>query len=133
MAQRGEAGRFSARLTEDGSLKVAADGRVVFASEQDGRNHLYSIAASGGVATLLTPGDFDVEDVTLSADKAWVIYSSNQDDVDRRHLWRVAVAGGTPQQALTRRRNHGVVSRSNRRRQKHSLPGLHGNIARHAI
>jgi dipeptidyl aminopeptidase/acylaminoacyl peptidase len=87
-------------LTEDGSLNFAADGRVVFASEQDGRNHLYSIAA-GGAATLLTPGDFDVEDVTLSADKAWVIYSSNQDDVDRRHLWRVAVAGGMPQQALT--------------------------------
>jgi len=88
-------------LTEDGSLNFAADGRVVFASEQDGRNHLYSIAASGGAATLLTPGDFDVEDVTLSADKAWVIYSSNQGDVDRRHLWRVAVAGGAPQQALT--------------------------------
>ena len=89
-------------LTEDGSLNAAADGRVVFASEQDGRNHLYSIPATGGTATLLTPGNFDVEDVTLSADKAWVIYSSNQDDVDRRHLWRVAVAGGTPQQALTR-------------------------------
>jgi len=88
-------------LTEDVSLNFAADGRVVFASEQDGRNHLYSISVSGGAATLLTPGDFDVEDVTLSADKAWVIYSSNQDDVDRRHLWRVAVAGGAPQQALT--------------------------------
>jgi len=88
-------------LTEDASLKFAADGRVVFASEQDGRNHLYSISTAGGDATPLTPGDFDVEDVTLSADKAWVIYSSNQDDVDRRHLWRVPVSGGTPQQALT--------------------------------
>ncbi|MGB6405510.1 MAG: prolyl oligopeptidase family serine peptidase [Candidatus Sulfotelmatobacter sp.] len=88
-------------LTEDGSLNVAAEGRVVFASEQDGRNHLYSISAAGGAATLLTPGDFDVEDVTLSADKAWILYSSNQDDVDRRHLWRVAIRGGTPQQALT--------------------------------
>ena len=87
--------------TEDGALNVTADGRVVFASEQDGRTHLYSIPAGEGTATLLTPGDFDVEDVTLSADKAWLIYSSNQDDVDRRHLWRVAVAGGTPPQALT--------------------------------
>jgi len=89
-------------LTEDGSLNVAADGRVVFASEQDGHNHLYSIPAGGSTATLLTPGDFDVEDITLSADRAWVIYSSNQEDVDRRHLWRVAVAGGGAQQALTR-------------------------------
>ena len=89
------------RLTEDVSFNIAADGRVVFASEQDGRNHLYSIASTGGTATLLTPGDFDVEDVTLSADKASVLYSSNQDDVDRRHLWRVSVAGGAPQLALT--------------------------------
>jgi dipeptidyl aminopeptidase/acylaminoacyl peptidase len=89
------------RLSEDTSLHVAANGRIVFASEQDGWNHLYSIAASGGSPTLLTPGDFDVEDVSLSADKASVIYSSNQDDIDRRHLWRVAVAGGTLPQALT--------------------------------
>jgi dipeptidyl aminopeptidase/acylaminoacyl peptidase len=98
-------------LTEDRSLHFAADGRVVFASEQDGRNHLYSIAATGGAVTLLTPGDFDVEDVTLgnfnvedathSADKTWVIYSSNQDDVDRRHIWAVAVSGGAPQHALS--------------------------------
>ena len=88
-------------LTEDISLNVAADGRVVFASEKDGWNHLYSIASTGGEPTLLTPGDFDVEDVILSADKAWVIYSSNQDDVDRRHLWRAPVIGGKSPEALT--------------------------------
>ena len=88
-------------LSEDVSLKMAADGRVIFSSERDGRNHLYSMALSGGAPTLLTPGDFDVEDVTLSADNAWVIYSSNQDDVDRRHLWRVPAKGGRPE-ALTR-------------------------------
>lgn len=89
-------------LTEDQSLNFAADGRILFASEQDGRNHLYSIAATGGPATLLTPGDFDVEDVALSADKRTIIYSSNQDDVDRRHIWQVAVARGASQQALTK-------------------------------
>ena len=88
-------------LTEDASFKFAVDGHIVFSSEQDGRNHLYSMAANDRSATLLTPGDFDVEDVTLTADKTSIIYSSNQDDVDRRHLWRVAVSGGTPQQALT--------------------------------
>jgi len=87
-------------LYEDASLQYAADGRVVFSSEQDGRNHLYSISTAGGSAVLLTPGDFDVEDVTLSKDKKSILYSSNQEDVDRRHLWRVAIIGGTPQ-ALT--------------------------------
>ena len=89
------------RLTESGTLDFAAGGRIIFLSEQDGHNHLYSIAVSGGSPALLTPGDFDVEDVTLSVDKASLVYSSNQDDVDRRHLWRVSVAGGAPQQALT--------------------------------
>jgi dipeptidyl aminopeptidase/acylaminoacyl peptidase len=89
------------RLSEDASLNVTIDGRVIFSSEQDGRNHLYSIAASGGPSILLTPGDFDVEDVALSADKNWVIYSSNQGDADRRHLWRVSISGGARPQALT--------------------------------
>src|SRR5215475_8462008 len=87
-------------LTEDASLNFAGNGRVLFASEQDGRNHLYSIS-DGSSAVLLTPGDFDVEDVTLSADRQSIIYSSNQNDADRRHLWRVPVAGGASPEALT--------------------------------
>src|SRR6266516_1269505 len=88
--------------TEDVSLKYADNGRVVFSSEQDGRNHLYSINTNGGPPALLTHGDFDVEDVALTADKQWIIYSSYQDDVDRRHLWRVPVDASSEQQALTR-------------------------------
>ena len=82
------------------SLKFAAGGRIIFDSEQDGRNHLYSIPTTGGQPVLLTSGDFDVEDVELTPDKTAVLYSSNQNDVDRRHIWRVQVSGGTPQ-ALT--------------------------------
>jgi len=83
-------------ITADVSFQFAAKNRIVFSSEQDGWNHLYSVATTGGPATLLTPGKFETEDVTLSTDKTSVIYSSNQDDVDRRHLWRVPVEGGTP-------------------------------------
>jgi len=89
-------------LTEDASFQFAAANRITFSSEQDGWNHLYSIATAGGRAELLTPGKFETEDVALSSDKTAVIYSSNQavsdaQDVDRRHLWRVSVQGGTPQ------------------------------------
>jgi dipeptidyl aminopeptidase/acylaminoacyl peptidase len=76
-------------------------GRITFVSEKDGRNHLYSIAVTGGAPQLLTPGNFDVEDVALSADKRSVLYTSNQDDIDRRHIWRVGATGGKPE-ALTR-------------------------------
>jgi dipeptidyl aminopeptidase/acylaminoacyl peptidase len=86
--------------TADKSFYFADNDRLVFASEKDGWNHLYSIAASGGTATLLTPGKFEVEDVTLATDHRSVIFSSNQDDIDRRHIWRVEIQGGKPQ-ALT--------------------------------
>jgi len=94
------------QLTEDASFHFAARNRIVFSSEQDGWNHLYSISTAGGKPTLLTPGEFETEDVALSADKTSVIFSSNQivrdtNDVDRRHLWRVSVESGPPQ-AITR-------------------------------
>ena len=82
------------------SLKFTDNGRIIFASEKEGRNHLYSIDADGGAAQLLTPGDFDVEEVTLSGDRKSILYTSNQNDVDRRHIWRVSATGGDPQ-ALT--------------------------------
>jgi len=82
------------------SLKFTDAGRIIFASEKDGRNHLYSIAATGGTPQLLTPGDFDVEDVAVSADKRSILYTSNQNDIDRRHIWRVSATGGEPK-ALT--------------------------------
>ena len=88
------------RLTESDSFHFVAGNRIVFASEKDGRNHLYSISADGGEVKLLTPGDFDVKDVTLSPDGKTILESSNQNDVDRRHIWKVGVDGGTPQ-ALT--------------------------------
>jgi dipeptidyl aminopeptidase/acylaminoacyl peptidase len=102
-----------------GSLFFAAGDRIVFASEQNegGRNHLYSLPAGGGPAAtspaatpaeplLLTPGDYDVEDVELGADGASLLYSANEHgadpaDEDRRHLWRVSVGGGAPPQALS--------------------------------
>jgi dipeptidyl aminopeptidase/acylaminoacyl peptidase len=71
------------------SLKFMAEGQVVFCSEQDGRNHLYLMPILGGTPILLTPGDFDVEDVVLGPDKTALFLSSNQDDVERRHLWTI--------------------------------------------
>jgi dipeptidyl aminopeptidase/acylaminoacyl peptidase len=75
-----------------------ADGdRIVFPWEKDGWTHLFTVPAAGGTAPrLLTPGAFEVEDVRLSSDGNTVFYSSNQDDIERRHVWSVAVAGGKP-------------------------------------
>jgi dipeptidyl aminopeptidase/acylaminoacyl peptidase len=98
--QSGDRSRDSLPHFARQSLHFAAGNHVVFDSEQDGWNHLYSIATTGGTPVLLTPGEFDVEDVSLSADRKQVLFS-NQGDIDRRHLWRVSVWSGEPQSVLT--------------------------------
>lgn len=89
------------RLSGPMVLQWAANRRVVFTSEQDGWNHFYSLPSSGGSPTMLTPGAFEVEQARLSPDRKFIVYSSNQGDIDRRQLWVVSVEGGPPQQ-LTR-------------------------------
>jgi dipeptidyl aminopeptidase/acylaminoacyl peptidase len=95
---RADSGRGSAfrGVVADQQLFWGAGDRLVFPWERDGWTHLYAVPAAGGRTTLLTPGGFEVEYVSLSADRADILYNSNQDDIDRRHVWRVAVAGGAP-------------------------------------
>ena len=53
---------------------------------------------------LLTTTDGLIEDqtsVAISADQKTFYYSTNAGDIDRRHIWAVPVAGGTPQQLTT--------------------------------
>ncbi|HXN64315.1 MAG TPA: prolyl oligopeptidase family serine peptidase [Candidatus Acidoferrales bacterium] len=85
------------QLTEQASFNFSADGHIIFSSEQDGWNHLYSMPVAGGQPTLLTPGEFEVENAAMSIDGRSVVFSSNQDDIDRRHIWRVSAAGGKPE------------------------------------
>lgn len=70
------------------------DGRIAFDWEQDGWRHLYSVDANGGHPRLLTPGPFEVETVAQSLDGQSLVYTSNQDDMDRRHIWSVTINGG---------------------------------------
>jgi dipeptidyl aminopeptidase/acylaminoacyl peptidase len=92
------------------SLKFAADGRIVFCSEQDGYNHLYVVSTNGGPAKLLTPhwadaAEYEVEDVELTPDKKDVLYTSNRDDVERRHIERAGgLQGFDPNTKLSRHR-----------------------------
>ena len=95
---RADAGRGSVfrEIVADSQLAWADGDRIVFPWEKDGWTHLYAVPAVGGAPTLLTPGAFEVEDVRLSSDGRTVFYGSNQDDIERRHVWSVAVGGGRP-------------------------------------
>jgi len=83
-------------MVADRQVFWAAGDRLVFPWERDGWQHVYSVAVEGGKASLLTPGEFEVEDVGFSQDRKEIVFSSNQDDMDRRHIWRVSAAQGPP-------------------------------------
>jgi dipeptidyl aminopeptidase/acylaminoacyl peptidase len=90
---------YMAGDTGGGVSNWAAGGRIIFASEQDGWQHLYALFADGsGAPKLLTPGNCEVEQWSLSADRKTVFFNSNCDDIDRRHLWSVSASGDVPQQ-----------------------------------
>ena len=90
------AGSAAHDMVADNQLFWGTDERIVFAWERDGWLHLYSVGEDGGAATLLTPGEFEIERAALSPDGASVVYSSNQGDIDRRHVWRVPVGEAKP-------------------------------------
>jgi dipeptidyl aminopeptidase/acylaminoacyl peptidase len=83
-------------------LRWAADDYLVFMSYRDGFPHLYSLQhpGAGSRPTLLTPGAFMVEQVTMTPDRRALVYNANTgsdpNDIDRRHLFKVPVAGGAP-------------------------------------
>ena len=100
---RAEAGVGSAfwGISASNQLLWGAGDRIVFPWEHTGWVLLYSVPAGGGQATLLTPGEFEVEQVTLGPDRRHIYYNSNQEDIDRRHLWRVAVDGSRSPERIT--------------------------------
>ncbi len=99
-AEPGPGSVFQGVVAEN-QLFWTPDGRIVFPWERTGWVHLYSVPVAGGPAIELTPGDFEVEHVTLAPNGREVLYSSNQGDIDRRHLWRVGSAGGAPAPVTT--------------------------------
>jgi len=94
-ARPGVGSRFWGGVNMPNQLLWGAGDHLVFPWEGSGWLNLYSVPAAGGEVTALATGAFEVADALLSPDRRHVIFSSNQDDIDRRHLWRVPVAGGT--------------------------------------
>jgi dipeptidyl aminopeptidase/acylaminoacyl peptidase len=93
-----EAGRGSAfhEVVAENQLLWGARGQIVFPWERDGWAHLYAVSVNGGTAKPLTPGNFEVENVAMSANREVIVFSSNQDDIDRRHVWRVSPSEDHP-------------------------------------
>ncbi len=78
--------------------------RIIFDAEPEEWIRYYSVAVSGnnaGASVVLTPGEGMVENAALSGDGATLYYATNAADRDRRHIWKVAAAGGEAVQITT--------------------------------
>jgi dipeptidyl aminopeptidase/acylaminoacyl peptidase len=87
---------------------VFADGHVVFplAAANDEWERYYSISVSGANAkpVMLTTTNGMIENATSAAfskDGKTLFYCTNAEDIERRHIWAVDVAGGTPRRVTT--------------------------------
>ncbi|MBM4186578.1 MAG: S9 family peptidase [Gemmatimonadetes bacterium] len=84
-------------------LSWTASDRLVFPWERDGWQHLYAITPAGGEPKLLTPGEGEVEYLTLSADRRSVLYNANIGDIDRRDIFEADPVAGTTRALTTGR------------------------------
>ncbi|MGA7523424.1 MAG: prolyl oligopeptidase family serine peptidase, partial [Acidobacteriaceae bacterium] len=84
-------------LDADRQVFWMADDHLIFPWEGDGWLHFYAVSLRDGSVRLLTPGDFVVENAAVSPDRRFLVFSSNQGDSERRHIWKISAAGAAPE------------------------------------
>jgi dipeptidyl aminopeptidase/acylaminoacyl peptidase len=76
------------------SAGFVSNDRVWFVSERTGYAHLYTVPATGGRATAVTSGQWEVDDVTLSPDRQTFYLTTSETHPGERAIYTVPVAGG---------------------------------------
>jgi dipeptidyl aminopeptidase/acylaminoacyl peptidase len=98
-ADKGKGSAFTTDIpTEENLLWWTAKGQLIFPWEKDGWQHLYSLDLNTGKPKLLTPGNGEIENVTLSEDGSKIYYTTNITDIDRRHVWELDLTSNSAKQ-----------------------------------
>jgi len=67
------------------------NGYLLFPWEKEGWLHVYARNEATGVVKNLTPGEGEVENMSLSRDEKSLYISSNHGDIDRRHIRKIDI------------------------------------------
>ncbi|MFZ0816994.1 MAG: DPP IV N-terminal domain-containing protein, partial [Candidatus Sulfotelmatobacter sp.] len=71
-------------------------------SEQDGWRHVYLISRDGRQIHLVTPGEFDVEELLgAGAGEQWIYYTASPENATQRYLYRTRLEGKPTTERLT--------------------------------
>ena len=93
-APKGRGSVFRA-ISASNNIFWSADDRIAFPWEGNGFTNLYSVSARGGdEPRAIAPGEFEVQYVAPTPDGEALVFSSNQRDTDRQHLWHAPLDGG---------------------------------------
>ncbi len=71
-----------------------ADDHIVFPWEGNGWTQLYRVSSTGGKEKRITSGKFEVQYVYIASNRQTLLFSSNQDDINRQHLWSYQAGAG---------------------------------------
>ncbi len=78
---------------------LADDESLFYTSEHTGFSQLYHVR--NGAVTALTHGEFEIDNVKLSADNRWLYFRANKNHPGNHEVYRVAVRGGEPEAITT--------------------------------
>jgi len=92
-ATEGQGSAFRS-ISASNQLFWTTDNQLVFPYEGSGWTHLWAMPLDGGKAKDLTPGDFEVQFVSIDPAKKTLLFSANKNDIDRQHIWRVVPSTG---------------------------------------
>ena len=87
-AAPGGTGSVFRTISAANNIFWGADDRIAFPWEGNGYTNLYSVDARGGEDPRpIAAGEFEVQYVALAPGGEALVFSSNQGDTDRQHLW----------------------------------------------
>ncbi|NNF39326.1 MAG: S9 family peptidase, partial [Gemmatimonadetes bacterium] len=78
------------------SLVWTADDHLVFPWEKDGWRRAWAVPAAGGEPRLLTPGEHEIQHFRVGPDGRRLVFDSNRDDIDRKHIWATTATDPSP-------------------------------------
>ncbi len=92
-ADKGDGSVFRS-ISASNQLFWSADDQIVFPWEKYGWTNLFAISVSSGQVQRLTNGSFEVQFVAIDPDRKNMFYSSNENDIDRQHIWKTEITTG---------------------------------------